>query len=70
MQCIGTESPQGLCVSGGADSMCLAYLFKRLHEHVRSPQLDLRAFIIDHRARHESTVEAHAVASLLDQIGS
>lgn len=50
--------------------MCLAYLFKRLHEHVRSPQLDLRAFIIDHRARHESTVEAHAVASLLDQIGN
>jgi tRNA(Ile)-lysidine synthase TilS/MesJ len=57
-------------VSGGADSMCLAYLFKRLQEQNISPPLDLTAFIIDHKARHDSTVEAHSVSKLLAQLGS
>src|SRR4051794_10332063 len=64
-----TKTPQGLCVSGGADSMCLAYLFKRLHEENLSSPLHLRAFIIDHKARHDSTAEAHGVASLLRRMG-
>jgi tRNA(Ile)-lysidine synthase len=50
--------------------MCLAYLFKQLGEQNLSPPLDLRAFIIDHKARHGSTAEAHGVASLLGQIGN
>ena len=49
--------------------MCLAYLFKRLHEENLSPPLDLNAFIIDHKARHNSTAEAHGVASLLRRMG-
>jgi tRNA(Ile)-lysidine synthase len=57
-------------VSGGADSMCLAYLFKRLHEENLWSPLDLRAFIIDHKARHDSTAEAHGVASLLRRMGA
>jgi tRNA(Ile)-lysidine synthase TilS/MesJ len=50
--------------------MCLAYLFKRLHEENLSSSLDLRAFIIDHKARHDSTAEAHGVASLLHRMGA
>jgi len=50
--------------------MCLAYLFKRLHEENLSSPLDLRAFIIDHKARHDSTAEAHGVASLLRRMGT
>jgi hypothetical protein len=65
-----TKTPQGLCVSGGADSMCLTYLFKRLYEENLSSPLDLRAFIIDHKARHDSTAEAHDVASLLRRMGT
>jgi tRNA(Ile)-lysidine synthase len=57
-------------VSGGADSMCLAYLLRQLHEQNLSPPLDLKAFIIDHKARHESTVEAYEVARLLAHIGN
>jgi tRNA(Ile)-lysidine synthase len=50
--------------------MCLAYLFKRLHEENLSSPFDLRAFIIDHKARHDSTAEAHGVASLLRRMGT
>jgi tRNA(Ile)-lysidine synthase TilS/MesJ len=50
--------------------MCLAYLFKRLHEENLSSPLDLRAFIIDHKARRDSTAEAHDVASLLRRMGT
>jgi tRNA(Ile)-lysidine synthase len=50
--------------------MCLAYLFRQLHEQNLSPPLHLTAFIIDHKARHESTAEALGVARLLGQIGS
>ena len=67
---ISAEISQGLSVSGGADSMCLAYLFKRLQEQNLSPPLDLTAFIIDHKARHDSTVEAHSVSNLLAQLGT
>jgi 3'-phosphoadenosine 5'-phosphosulfate sulfotransferase (PAPS reductase)/FAD synthetase len=65
-----TKAPPGLCVSGGADSMCLAYLFKRLHEENISSPLDLTAFIIDHKARHGSTAEARGVANLLRRMGT
>jgi tRNA(Ile)-lysidine synthase len=50
--------------------MCLAYLFKQLHEQNLSPPLHLTAFIIDHRARPESTAEALDVAGMLRQIGN
>ena len=50
--------------------MCLAYLFQRMLNQKISPPLDLKAFIIDHKARANSTTEAHGVASLLRQIGT
>ena len=49
--------------------MCLVYLFKRLLDQKISPPLDLKAFIIDHKARADSTKEAHSIANLLRQIG-
>ena len=50
--------------------MCLAYLFKQLHEQSLSPALDLQAFIVDHQARYESTEEAQEVVRLLYRIGN
>lgn len=50
--------------------MCLAYLFEQVHEQNLSAPLDLTAFIVDHKARHESTPEAHSVARLLYQLGN
>ncbi|OQD81486.1 hypothetical protein PENANT_c027G03450 [Penicillium antarcticum] len=56
----------GIAVSGGADSMALAYLCKQLE---RSPELSgaiyVTAFVVDHRARPESTDEAQKVAGWL-----
>ncbi|KAJ5782985.1 hypothetical protein N7457_004759 [Penicillium paradoxum] len=56
----------GIAVSGGADSMALAYLCKQLE---RSPDIagaiSLTAFVVDHRARPESTLEAQKVAGWL-----
>ncbi|KAJ5327285.1 hypothetical protein MYU51_017795 [Penicillium brevicompactum] len=56
----------GIAVSGGADSMALAYLCKQLE---RSPEISgaisVTAFVVDHRARPESTIEAQRVAGWL-----
>ncbi|KAJ6081219.1 hypothetical protein N7499_006093 [Penicillium canescens] len=56
----------GIAVSGGADSMALAYLCKQLE---RSPEvagaISVTAFVVDHRARPESTDEAQKVAGWL-----
>lgn len=60
---------QGLCVSGGADSMCLAHLFQQIQDEGLSPQLHVQAFIVDHKARHESTGEAQMVSKFLERIG-
>ncbi|GJD02170.1 PP-loop family protein [Colletotrichum higginsianum] len=59
----------GLAVSGGVDSMALAFLFNRLREYmplmriVDNPLTKLSAFIIDHRLREGSADEALAVAN-------
>ncbi|KAK4935719.1 hypothetical protein LTR10_023262 [Elasticomyces elasticus] len=59
----------GICVSGGPDSMALAWLLKQL------PKLDRRlrllepiAFIVDHKARDESREEAEFVATELEKM--
>ena len=59
----------GIAVSGGADSMALAYLCKQLQ--VTKPELNLvvKAFIIDHKAREESSEEAHMVKNWLSNLG-
>ncbi|KAF6820365.1 PP-loop family protein [Colletotrichum musicola] len=57
----------GLAVSGGVDSMALAFMFNRLREMepmlriVDNPLTKMSAFVIDHGLRPESADEADAV---------
>lgn len=57
----------GVCVSGGPDSMALAYLLKHVPELDRELRIEPVAFIVNHNARPESGAEASFVRkSLLD----
>ncbi|OGM43468.1 PP-loop family protein [Aspergillus bombycis] len=58
----------GLAVSGGADSMALAYLSKQW-ERSRPNDISVTAFVVDHKAREESTREANMVSQWLRDIG-
>ncbi len=53
-----------IAVSGGPDSMALALLAKASHG-----DRSLRAFIVDHKLREESSTEAAAVAARLAALG-
>jgi tRNA(Ile)-lysidine synthase len=53
----------GIAVSGGVDSMALATLYANARGAQQLP--DLHGFIIDHKARAESTEEARWVAEQL-----
>ncbi|CAG8270451.1 unnamed protein product [Penicillium olsonii] len=56
----------GIAVSGGADSMALAYLCKQLERSSDlSGAISVTAFVVDHRARPESAEEAQKVAGWL-----
>lgn len=59
----------GLAVSGGADSMALAYLCNQLEKSKLVDGLSVTAFIVDHKAREESSREAAVVESWLSQMG-
>ncbi|OJD27162.1 tRNA(Ile)-lysidine synthetase [Blastomyces percursus] len=59
----------GLAVSGGADSMALAFLCKQLISERLIPDLKVKPFIVDHLAREGSTEEAHKVADWLKDLG-
>ncbi|PGH00276.1 tRNA(Ile)-lysidine synthetase [Blastomyces parvus] len=59
----------GLAVSGGADSMALAFLCKQLISERLIPDLHVKPFIVDHLAREGSTEEAHKVADWLKDLG-
>ncbi|KAI9376341.1 hypothetical protein BJX61DRAFT_530896 [Aspergillus egyptiacus] len=68
----------GLAVSGGADSMALAYLCKQWEEYHSRRDIDnaqdrsdisVTAFVVDHKARQESTQEANTVANWLRELG-
>ncbi|KLJ05845.1 hypothetical protein EMPG_10734 [Blastomyces silverae] len=59
----------GLAVSGGADSMALAFLCKQLISERLIPDLKVKPFIVDHLAREGSTEEAHQVADWLKDLG-
>lgn len=50
-------------MSGGVDSLALAYLASQL-----TPRISVHAFIVDHSLRAESRHEAHAVAKLLGKL--
>ncbi|KAJ9613101.1 hypothetical protein H2200_003042 [Cladophialophora chaetospira] len=60
--------PIGVCVSGGPDSMALAYLLKRVSkaDEIRTKPV---AFIVNHNARQGSGEEAKHVSSLLQKLG-
>ncbi|KAM0282839.1 hypothetical protein ACHAQH_002843 [Verticillium albo-atrum] len=66
----------GLAISGGADSMALAFLFSRMRimdqtMKVADNSLVVKptAFIVDHRLRPTSTIEALNTASVVQGLG-
>lgn len=59
----------GLAVSGGADSMCLAYLCRKLEHLGVHGSISVTAFVVDHKARQESSHEAKTVAGWLRDMG-
>ncbi|KKK24549.1 hypothetical protein ARAM_006393 [Aspergillus rambellii] len=63
----------GLAVSGGADSMALAYLCKQWERNHSQDfgdrDVSVTAFVVDHKARKESTQEANTVSQWLLQMG-
>ncbi|KAI0556278.1 adenine nucleotide alpha hydrolases-like protein [Xylaria curta] len=67
--------PVALAVSGGVDSMALAYLCSKLRRYdihfsiADNPVADFRAIIVDHGLRPESAAEAKAVSAALRTIG-
>ncbi|KAI1433069.1 adenine nucleotide alpha hydrolases-like protein [Xylaria sp. CBS 124048] len=67
--------PVGLAVSGGVDSMALAYLCCQLRSYdpdfkvSDNPISYFRGFIIDHQLREESTQEAWNVKRTLSKMG-
>ncbi|CRG83958.1 putative tRNA(Ile)-lysidine synthase [Talaromyces islandicus] len=59
----------GIAVSGGADSMALAVLCRHLQLAKPELELDFKAFIVDHKARKESSEEAVKVSGWLKRFG-
>ncbi|KAF3384545.1 hypothetical protein F1880_002636 [Penicillium rolfsii] len=59
----------GLAISGGADSMALAYLCRQLERSALAGKISVTAFVVDHRARAESSQEARTVAGWLHAMG-
>ncbi|RPA98660.1 PP-loop [Choiromyces venosus 120613-1] len=62
----GTTLPSqlGIALSGGVDSMALSYLTSRLFSLHNKPPSVIHAFIVDHKARPESSAEALSIAKL------
>lgn len=49
--------------------MALAYLCRQLQVTRPELELDVKAFVVDHKFREESTDEAHKVAKWLSKLG-
>lgn len=58
----------GIAVSGGVDSMALAYLCKQIQEQDENRPC-FTAFVVDHRARPESTAESLKVVEMIGRLG-
>ena len=59
----------GLAVSGGVDSMALARLSRDFRPTSRLEEIEFRPFVVDHKARPESTEEAREVVAALKTLG-
>lgn len=58
-----------MAVSGGADSMALAYLCRQVEVNRLADGLSIKAFVVDHRVREGSAREAETVATWLSDMG-
>ncbi|KAJ5690272.1 hypothetical protein N7462_004664 [Penicillium macrosclerotiorum] len=67
--CLPLPSKLGLAVSGGADSMALAYLCRQLEKSELAGPISVTAFVVDHCARPESHHEAQTVVGWLTNMG-
>lgn len=64
------KAPRRLAIalSGGVDSMCLAYLLSQ-YKQVYEPSLELHSITIDHGYRSDSEIEAQKVAQVVQNWG-
>lgn len=61
----------GLAISGGVDSMALAFLCSSMRETLSATnRVNFRAFVVDHGVRDGSDVEALAVSTSLENRGN
>jgi len=63
--CLKTKESLAVAVSGGPDSLALAYLTKC---YSLKNKVEVKYFIVDHKLRKESSLEAEAVQSILNKI--
>lgn len=61
----GKKPRMGIALSGGSDSMALAFLCHEYQKRHLQPRTSFTAFIVDHGARPESHVEAHKVRNMV-----
>lgn len=59
----------GLCVSGGPDSMALAYLVRNVNQRDLGIEIKFTAFVINHNIRAGSKQEADKVCDWLGALG-
>ena len=59
----------GIAVSGGVDSMALACLCNKMKRESAGDQLTLKAFVVDHKLRSDSSREATVTRSRLEELG-
>ena len=63
---IGVKESIAVAVSGGPDSLSLAFLAKC---YALKKKVDIKCYIVNHKLRKESSLEANKVKSILKKIG-
>lgn len=64
-----TDNDAGLAISGGVDSMALAWLCSAMKKR-GTHDYDFTAFVVDHKLRQGSTEEAAQVSKALAGLGA
>ncbi|PVH88720.1 hypothetical protein DL98DRAFT_155954 [Cadophora sp. DSE1049] len=68
--CANPEPTIGLAISGGVDSMALAFLCSSMQERLSvENRVNFRAFVVNHGVRNGSDIEAQAVSKSLEKRG-